>query len=119
MITDELVNKTDVLKLRKMAIKLIDKIGDTNFHNRESINLKWVNLHNVFRKGPAAKVFSNKDFQLINRAAEAARVSADTILMASCCFKIYKNYALRFTSFICLDGKCMQSFTYSTFDGAE
>lgn len=75
MVTDELLNKTDVLKLRKMAMKIIDKIGDTNFHNRESINLKWVNLHNVFRKGPSAEVFSEKDFKLVAKAAEAARVS--------------------------------------------
>lgn len=80
MITDDLLNKTDLVKLRKMAMRVIDKIGDTNFYNQESINLKWINLHNLFRKGPKAKVFSDTDFQLIKNASEAARVSFSCLL---------------------------------------
>lgn len=94
MVTDELMDKNDLVELRKMAIRLIDKLGDTTFRNRESINLKWINLHNVFRKGPQAKVFREKDFQLINKAAERARVSLTVLKM----FVVYsENLCIHFT----------------------
>ncbi|XP_015785926.1 2-oxoglutarate and iron-dependent oxygenase domain-containing protein 3 [Tetranychus urticae] len=73
MITDELVSRADTMKLRQLAMKVIDRMGQTNFHNRESINLKWINLHNLFRNGTENGVLTESDFQLIKNTSEAAR----------------------------------------------
>jgi len=75
IITDTLINETDVINFRKLAIKLIDNIGDTNIHTRESLNLKWINLHNVFTKGAANGLLTKKDFKLIKKVTSAAKVS--------------------------------------------
>lgn len=74
MITDELISQEDTIKLRQLAMKVIDRMGQTNFHNRESINLKWINLHNLFRNGTSSGVLTENDFQLIKNTSEAARV---------------------------------------------
>ncbi|RWS09666.1 potassium channel subfamily T member 2-like protein, partial [Dinothrombium tinctorium] len=72
LVTDALVTAAEAQTLRKMAQRLIDAIGDTSTYNRESLNLKWVNLHNVFRKAPR-KLFSKRDFDLIKNTSELAK----------------------------------------------
>ena len=75
LVYDELVSMEDALELRKMAAKLVYELGETNPFSRESVNLHWVNLHHVFKKGFKQDVFNESDFKLIKRASERARVS--------------------------------------------
>ena len=74
MLTDNLLPEDQVLKLRSLATKLIDKVGDTSYANRESINLQWINLHNLYKRNVTKKVLKDWEFDLIRNASIAARV---------------------------------------------
>ncbi|XP_074599144.1 2-oxoglutarate and iron-dependent oxygenase domain-containing protein 3-like [Brevipalpus obovatus] len=79
LVYDELMTTEEALELRKMAAKLVYEMGETNPFSRESVNLHWVNLHHVFKKGYKQNVFNESDFNLIKRASERARnVIAET-----------------------------------------
>ncbi|RWS03377.1 2-oxoglutarate and iron-dependent oxygenase domain-containing protein 3-like protein, partial [Dinothrombium tinctorium] len=73
LVYDQVVTKKEALRLRKIAAKLIDKIGDKSRFIRESLNLKWVNLHNAFRKGHQMKIFSEKDYELVRKTGETVK----------------------------------------------
>ncbi|RWS29611.1 2-oxoglutarate and iron-dependent oxygenase domain-containing protein 3-like isoform X1, partial [Leptotrombidium deliense] len=73
LIYDNLVTVEEASKLRKLAEKLINRIGDSSRYIRESLNLKWVNLHNVFRKGAQLKIFTEKDYKLIRKTGDAVK----------------------------------------------
>lgn len=75
MVVDDLLPEDQISKLRKTAEKVLNRVGDISQGNRESINLQWVNLHNLFKRNFTRKVMTNTDFQLIRNASEAARVS--------------------------------------------
>lgn len=49
-------------------------IGDTNYHNRESYNLRWINLHHLFKYGAQDKIFDDNDFEMIRNTSEAVKV---------------------------------------------
>ncbi|XP_015793951.1 2-oxoglutarate and iron-dependent oxygenase domain-containing protein 3 [Tetranychus urticae] len=79
LIYDELVSLEEAARLRQMAAKLVYEIGETNPYSRESINLHWVNLHTVFKRGYKEKVFNETDFKLVKKASERAKtVIAET-----------------------------------------
>ena len=72
---DNLLPPDQIKALQETAAKVLDKVGDQSYSNRESINLQWINLHNLFRRNMKKKVINKKDFELIRNASEAARVS--------------------------------------------
>ena len=78
--TDELVDKEDIMKLRKLAERLTEEVGYQSYSNRESINLKWINLHKLFRMQKEKKnILKQKEYELIKKASEAAKVSSWSI----------------------------------------
>ena len=88
MIYDHLVSEKEALELRNMASSLVHEMGETNYYSRESINLHWVNLHHVFKEGYKLNVFKDKDFDLINKASKAAKVSSKILVLS---FFIFLN----------------------------
>ena len=75
LIFDDMIEKKSMLKLQEMAQRYCTALGDTNFHNRESYNLRWINLHHLFKYGPQEKMFDEQDFELIRNTSEAVKVS--------------------------------------------
>lgn len=73
----------DALELRKMAAKLVYEMGETNPFSRESLNLHWVNLHHLFRKGYKLGIFNDTEFGIIKRTSERAKVT--------CCASLESN----------------------------
>ena len=73
--TDELLSSDQVQDLKQLAIKAIDKIGETTNRNRESHTLQWVNIHNIFRKLPYYNMLSDKEFRLLEHTSAMAKVS--------------------------------------------
>ena len=73
--TDELVPQNEIINLKHLAEKAIDEIGETTASNRESHNLQWVNLHNIFRKLPSKNLLTDQDFQALNQTSIMAKVS--------------------------------------------
>lgn len=75
MVVDDLLPEDQIKALRKTAEKVLNRVGDVSPANRESLNLQWINLHTLFKRNATRKVITKKDFQLIQNASEAARVS--------------------------------------------
>ncbi|XP_015794884.1 2-oxoglutarate and iron-dependent oxygenase domain-containing protein 3 [Tetranychus urticae] len=78
MVTDDLLPNDQILKLRSLATKVIDKVGDTSYANRESINLQWINLHNLYKRNATKRVLRDVEFDLIRNASLAAREAVST-----------------------------------------
>ncbi|XP_074604826.1 2-oxoglutarate and iron-dependent oxygenase domain-containing protein 3-like [Brevipalpus obovatus] len=75
IVVDNLLPPDQIRALQETAARVLDKVGDQSYSNRESINLQWVNLHNLFRRNLKKKVINKKDMGLIRNASEAARES--------------------------------------------
>lgn len=74
VITDSLMKPCEIARLRKLAAKITEQIGFQSYTNRESINLRWMNLHVLFRKNKTNSILKAKDYQLIRKASLAAKV---------------------------------------------
>jgi len=74
VITDSLMEKDEIARIRHLAQKITEEIGLQSYANRESLNLKWMNLHKLFRMVRDKKYsMKNKDYELIKKASEAAK----------------------------------------------
>lgn len=40
----------------------------------QSYNLRWINLHHLFKYGAQDKIFDDDDFELIRNTSEAVKV---------------------------------------------
>lgn len=80
MITDSLLKPTEIKRLRHLAAKITEEIGYQSYTNRESINLRWMNLHVLFRKNKTNSVLKDKDYKLIRKASLAAKVNISSCL---------------------------------------
>lgn len=74
LIFDDMINRESMEKLRDMARRYCTVLGDTNFQNRESYNLRWINLHHLFKYGPQEDMFNEQDYDLIRNTSEAVKV---------------------------------------------
>lgn len=75
VISDTLMTPNETARLRHLAQKITEEIGYQSYSNRESINLKWMNLHKLFRlQKEKGNVLKEKDYQLIKKASENAKV---------------------------------------------
>lgn len=75
VITDSLLQEHEIARLRSLAQKITEEVGYQSYANRESINLKWMNLHKLFKMQKEKKnVLKQKDYELIKKASEAAKV---------------------------------------------
>jgi hypothetical protein len=75
MITDSLLKPCEISRLRKLAAKITEEVGYQSYTNRESINLRWMNLHVLFRKNKTSSVLKQKDYKLIHKASLEAKVN--------------------------------------------
>ena len=76
VISDTLMKPEENARLRLLAQNITETIGYQSYSNRESINLKWMNLHKLFRlQKEKGNVLKEKDYQLIKKASENAKVS--------------------------------------------
>lgn len=74
VITDSLMKPDEIARLRSLAQKITEEIGYQSYANRESINLKWMNLHKLFRmQKEKSNILKQKDYDLIKKASEAAK----------------------------------------------
>jgi len=73
MITDSLMKPCEIARLRRLAANITETIGYQSYANRESINLRWMNLHVLFRKNKTNLVLKQKDYDLIRKASLAAK----------------------------------------------
>jgi len=73
LILDELIANKSLNRLREMSRLYTTVIGDTNYHNRESYNLRWINLHHLFKYGVQDNIFNDDDFELIRNTSEAVK----------------------------------------------
>lgn len=63
------------MSLRRLTERLTDTVAYQSYANRESINLKWINLHKLFRMQKDRKnVLKEREYELIKKASEAAKV---------------------------------------------
>lgn len=76
VITDTLMKPCEIARLRRLAANITESIGYQSYSNRESINLRWMNLHVLFRKNKTKHVLRQKDYDLIRKASLTAKVSA-------------------------------------------
>ena len=75
VISDTLMTQNETARLRYLAQKITEEIGYQSYSNRESINLKWMNLHKLFKlHKEKGNVLREKDYELIKKASENAKV---------------------------------------------
>jgi hypothetical protein len=74
LVFDDMIATESMHKLREMAQRYCTVLGDTNFQNRESYNLRWINLHHLFKYGPQEQMFDEQDYELIRNTSEAVKV---------------------------------------------
>ncbi|RWS30001.1 2-oxoglutarate and iron-dependent oxygenase domain-containing protein 3-like protein [Leptotrombidium deliense] len=73
IISDTVVTVQEAVRLREMAAKLTYYLGTSSAKERESLNLKWVELYNVFRRGPPEGVLTRKEYELLLKTSESAK----------------------------------------------
>jgi len=73
VLTDRLVEPDEVAHLRRLAARITEEIGFQSYANRESINLRWLNLHVLFQKNKGKNFLKAKDYELIHKASLAAK----------------------------------------------
>ncbi|RWS05277.1 2-oxoglutarate and iron-dependent oxygenase domain-containing protein 3-like protein [Dinothrombium tinctorium] len=93
ILTDTLVSREDAIRLRKLAAKLLDEIGYQNINYEESVNIRRVRLYELFVWGPQRKIFTDNDFDLINKTSDKVlniisqkfEIPRDKLLFAPVC----------------------------------
>lgn len=72
---DEFLPSDQIGELQILANKMLNIFGDTSYTNRESLNLQWLNFHNLFRRNVYRKVLTKSDYQLLRNASKSAKVT--------------------------------------------
>ncbi|RWS04262.1 PKHD domain-containing transmembrane protein-like protein, partial [Dinothrombium tinctorium] len=98
IISDTIVTIPEALRLRRMAAKLTAKIGTSSARERESLNLKWVELYNVFRRGPPEGHITKKDYELLVKTSEAAKYAV-SVMFGVPSDKLYFSHICEFTRY--------------------
>lgn len=74
-VIDEFLPSDQIGELQILANKMLNIFGDTSYTNRESLNLQWLNFHNLFRRNVYRKVLTKSDYQLLRNASKSAKVT--------------------------------------------
>ena len=76
--TDNLADPETIDGLRSLSGRLMDALGESSTMARESLNLQWINLHNIFRKANTS-LFKERDYESILMVSEIAKVNINRI----------------------------------------
>jgi len=71
--TDALLPEEMIDQLKALAVKSIKALGEKGKKNRESLNLHWMNLDQLYRKGQALGVVNDDEIELLREAGERVR----------------------------------------------